>query len=71
MSMGGREQQVPGTARSSTTHSDQESPGADESGHTSPQNEPKLSFDPSMADVEAMIARAAAQASQSLGPDWS
>ncbi len=46
-----------------------DSPGADDSDLKPLQNEAKPTIEPSMADVEAMIARAAAQAAQSLGSD--
>lgn len=60
------DQQEAGTLDSSAS----ESPGAAGSAQKSPQNGTKSSIEPSMmADVEAMIARAAAQAAQQLGPD--
>ncbi|KAG9773139.1 hypothetical protein KCU88_g5883, partial [Aureobasidium melanogenum] len=69
MGLGHADQQVSGVAGSSASHSNLGSDGDAESGEASPQVE-EGSFNPSMDDVEAMIARAAAQASQSLGPDW-
>lgn len=61
MSLEGGEQAEMGAGDFSLSPSNVGSPAAEE---------PKTTFEPSMADVEAMIARAAAQASQSLGPDW-
>ncbi|EXJ94360.1 hypothetical protein A1O1_02754 [Capronia coronata CBS 617.96] len=70
MALGGADQQISGAAGSSASQSNLESDGGEEFGQGSPQNEGEGSFNTSMDDVEAMIARAAAQASQSLGPDW-
>ncbi|KIW99982.1 uncharacterized protein Z518_10910 [Rhinocladiella mackenziei CBS 650.93] len=57
-------------ADSNASQSNHDSPIGDDSGHASPSTQSKTSFNPSMADVETMIARATAQASRSLGPDW-
>ncbi|EXJ84661.1 hypothetical protein A1O3_05331 [Capronia epimyces CBS 606.96] len=70
MAFGGADQQMSAAPGSNASQSNHESDGGDESGQASPQNEGEGSFNPSMEDVEAMIARAAAQASQSLAPDW-
>jgi hypothetical protein len=70
MAYGATDQQISAAAGSSASQSNLESDGADEFGHSSPQNDAEGSFNPNMDDVEAMIARAAAQAAQSLGPDW-
>lgn len=70
MSLGSGEHHGVGTNESSASHSIQGSPDIDDFGHSSPPAQADVSVDPNMVDVEAMIARAAAQASQSLGPDW-
>jgi hypothetical protein len=58
-----------GTAEFSASP-DEFSPDIDEAGQGGSPAESNMSFDISMSDVEAMIERAAAQATESIGRDW-